>query len=255
MKKVTRLFLVLTGCLMMADAASAESAKGAWHKLVGAKSLKNPAYEYIQNNPALPNVLIYGDSISIGYTPQARKALTGKADVYRLYCNGGDSSSVIAKLDKMHSVMRDKKLDAPWTFDWDVILINVGLHDLKYMNGKKLDTKGGSQVFTIDQYVANLKGDIEYLKKSAPLAKLVFVTTTPVPENSNGRVAGDAVRYNQAALTLLKKYPEIKVCDLYSFTKPNHQEWWSAPGNVHYNKAGCTAQGNEVARIILNVLQ
>lgn len=34
-------------------------------------------------DPALPNVLIVGDSISIGYTRAVRAALAGKANVFR----------------------------------------------------------------------------------------------------------------------------------------------------------------------------
>ena len=34
-------------------------------------------------DPALPNVLILGDSISIGYTLEVRKLLKGKANVFR----------------------------------------------------------------------------------------------------------------------------------------------------------------------------
>jgi hypothetical protein len=241
--------------LLLACSMQAESARDSWGKLVGAKSLANAAYEYVENNPELPNVLIYGDSISIGFTPQVRKALAGKANVYRLYCNGGDSSSVIEKMDRMQSVMRDEKLTDRWTFKWDVIQINVGLHDLKYMNNGKLDIENGKQVFSLDQYVSNLKAGIEYLKKTAPTARLIFATTTPVPADSDGRKEGDASRYNEAALQLLKEYPEVVINDLYSFTMPNQKKWWSKPGNVHFNKEGCAAQGDETARVITKVLE
>ena len=36
-----------------------------------------------KDSPDLPNVLIIGDSISIGYTVAVRKLLDGKADVFR----------------------------------------------------------------------------------------------------------------------------------------------------------------------------
>ncbi len=255
MGRVAKHFLVILSFVLTAGAAAAGTAQEAWNKLAGPPALKQAAFAYVSHNPQLPNVLIYGDSISIGYTPQLRAALSGQANLYRLHCNGGDASSVIGKMDKMHAVMRDKKLTDPWTFEWDVIQINVGLHDLKYMLNDKLDVKNGKQVASVEQYVANLKEVIAYLKKTAPKARLIFATTTPVPENSNGRVAGDALRYNQAALELLKSHPEIAVNDLYSFTKPNQEKWWSAPGNVHFNQEGCTAQGNETARIILQALK
>ena len=81
-------------------------------------------------------------------------------------------------------------------------------------------------------------------------AKLVFATTTPVPEGANGRIAGDARRFNDAALEVLLDYPGIVVNDLYAFTKPHHEQWMSKPGNVHYNELGRSSQGKEVARVI-----
>jgi len=43
----------------------------------------------IKPDPGLPNVLILGDSISIGYTLSVRKLLQGKANVFRPCTPGG----------------------------------------------------------------------------------------------------------------------------------------------------------------------
>lgn len=246
--------ILLAGLLMLCS-ARAESAKDAWTRLVGAKSAKHPAYAYVENNAKLPNVFIYGDSISIGFTPYVRKSLMGKANVYRLQCNGGDSSTIITKMDALHKVMCDKNLEGCWDFNWDVIQLNVGLHDLKYMNGKKLDLAGGTQVNSVEKYVENLETALQYLKKRWPKAKIIFATTTPVPAASAGRKEGDAKRYNEAALKLLKKYPDVIVNDLYSFTLPNQKKWWAKPGNVHFTHQGCEAQGKETAKVILKALE
>lgn len=40
-------------------------------------------------DPSLPNVLVIGDSISIGYTLQVRHLLNGKANVYRPLSSNG----------------------------------------------------------------------------------------------------------------------------------------------------------------------
>lgn len=231
----------------------ASSAEEAWTKLTG-KSVGRPEFAYVVNNAELPNVLLYGDSISIGYTQRVRSVLKGQANVYRLYCNGGDSGSFIPKMTKMHDAMRHEKLDAPWTFEWDVIQFNVGLHDLKYLSGKKLDKENGKQVSSLADYKKNLRDMVAYLKKLAPNAKLIFATTTPVPEGEPGRFGGDAAKYNKAALEVLADYPEIQINDLFIFTKPNHPEWWVAPGNVHYKSVGSNAQGDEVARVVIDSL-
>ena len=230
-----------------------KSAKDAWGKLVG-KFANRPEFAYVKNNPDLPNVLIYGDSISIHYTQSVREKLTGQANVYRLFRNGGDSSSFIGKMSKMHDAMRDGQLDEPWTFNWDVIQFNVGLHDMKYLLGKKKDKVNGKQVSSLEAYKKNLEEIIAYLKQLAPDAKLIFATTTPVALDEPGRIAGDSVKYNAAALEVLAQHPDILINDLYAFTKPHHREWAIADDNVHYNEAGHQAQGDEVAKVLLEVL-
>ena len=230
------------------------TAKAAWDRLVPEKFRGRPPFEFVENNPALPNVLIYGDSISIHYMPRVRERLDGRANVYRIFGNGGDSGRFIPLMTRMLETMCDPTLDNHWDFDWDVVQFNVGLHDLKYVVDGRLDLDHGDQVTSPAEYRRNLHAIVGYLKQFAPHATLIFATTTPVPENSKGRIAGDAARYNKAAREVLADYPEIIINDLYSFTKPNHSKWWGAAGDVHYNEQGRTAQGDEVARVILGAL-
>ena len=70
---------------------SAELAKG--------KEYTN-AFAMPKDDPALPNVLLIGDSISIGYTVDVRKNLKGKADVFRIPTNGQASDFGLQNLDK-----------------------------------------------------------------------------------------------------------------------------------------------------------
>ena len=233
---------------------NAASAKDAWLGLVGKRFSKRPEFGYVENNPDLPNVLIYGDSISIHYTQPLRAKLKGKANVYRVFSNGQHSGAFLAKMKKMHETMRSADLDDPWDFKWDVIHFNVGLHDLKYLAGKKLDKQNGTQVTSIEAYEKNLVDIVDYLNQLAPNARLIFATTTPVPEEAEGRFSGDAQKYNAAAQAVLQKHPEIMINDLFAFTKPNQTEWWIKPGDVHFNEIGRTAQGDEVARLILKRL-
>lgn len=253
-KKTMRVVLVFVGCVLLSGLAYASSAKDAWDGLAGKKFANREVFKFVDNDPELKNVLIYGDSISIGYTQTVRESLKDKANVYRIYCNGGDSGSFIKKMTTMHKAMCDKKNEGHWSFKWDVIHFNVGLHDLKYVVGGKLDKINGKQVNSTDQYAKNLSNIITYLNKLAPKAKLIFATTTPVPECERGRIAGDAVKYNKVALNVLKDHPQIIVNDLYEFTKPNQPKWAIKPGNVHFKADGQTAQGTEVARIIEQAL-
>ncbi len=226
----------------------------AWEKLAG-RGAKTSAFAFPMHHKELPNVFIYGDSISIGYTPQVRLDLEGIANVYRLHTNGGDSSSVIEKMKTLESTMRDPKLVGHWTFNWDVIHFNVGLHDLKYVAGKELDKQNGKQVTSLDNYAVNLRSIVAYFKQIAPRATLICATTTPVPEGEKGRKVEDAIKYNQVALKVMSDFPEILIDDLYNLTLPKQPEWWKAPGNVHFNEKGIEAQGHEVARVIQSALK
>jgi lysophospholipase L1-like esterase len=239
--------ILLVGLVLGISAVSAgeQTTKAAWTKLVG-NFAERAAFTYVENDASLPNVFIYGDSISIGYTPEVRAALAGKANVYRIHLNGGPSGSVIGKLDTMESTMRDPALADAWGFAWDVIHINVGLHDLKYVNDQnKLDVEKGKQVASIGEYQVNLRRIIARLQEAAPDAKLIFALTTKVPAESNGRHENGELAYNAAALEVLKRHPEIAVNDLRTASLP-----WEQLGNVHFKPDGIAAQAEHVAGVI-----
>ncbi|MCL5129601.1 SGNH/GDSL hydrolase family protein [Algibacter sp. L4_22] len=226
-----------------------------WKKLCGkmASVYETDAFEYVKPTKRKPNVLIYGDSISIGYSSMVRKTLDGKATVIRLFKNGGSSRDFIPNMDKLQDTMFQPHLENGWDFKWDVIHFNVGLHDLKYLKGKNLNKKG-KQVSSISEYKTNLDEICKYLKTEFPKAKLIFATTTPVPENAKGRFVGDSIKFNQAAIAVLENHPDIVINDIYAFTKPNLKTWGKEPGNVHYSALGSDKQGAEVSRIIAKYL-
>src|SRR5258706_12223561 len=58
----------------------------------------DPAFAPVQDDPALPRVLLIGDSISIGYTVPVRKLLDRKANVHRIWENGGSPAEGAAKI-------------------------------------------------------------------------------------------------------------------------------------------------------------
>ncbi|MBT5902041.1 MAG: SGNH/GDSL hydrolase family protein [Opitutaceae bacterium] len=235
---------------MSAVSAAEKSAETAWAGLVGDLG-ERAAFAYVENDATLPNVLIYGDSISIGYTPGVRTALKGRANVYRVHLNGGPSGSFIGKFDTMESTMRAPDMAGHWDFAWDIVHVNVGLHDLKYVNERgKLDLEAGRQVATIAEYQANLRRIIAHLRNAAPKAKLIFALTTKVPPESNGRHENAERAYNDAAMAVLKDFPEIGINDLRTASLPYEQ-----PGNVHFKPAGIAAQAEHVANVIATCLR
>ncbi|UMB61779.1 SGNH/GDSL hydrolase family protein [Lutibacter sp. A80] len=225
-----------------------EVCKSAWENL---RELKSQAFKYVTPQKKLPNVLIYGDSISIGYTPIVREMLSGKVNVFRIYTNGQSSDKFIPFMEKMKETMFQPYLKGGWNFDWDLIHFNVGLHDLKYLADGKLDKETGKQMNNIEEYKTNLNKICMYLKKEFPNTKLIFATTTAVPDEGDaGRFGGDSIKYNNAAKAVLANYPSIVINDLYGFTKPNSSKWYIKPRNVHYNNLGKTTQGKHVAKVI-----
>lgn len=78
---------------------------------------------------ALPNVLIIGDSISIGYTPFVKQLLAGRANVMRPVLENG-------KAENCQGTNNGVKNIKGWLGDtkWDVIHFNFGLHDLKHVD-------------------------------------------------------------------------------------------------------------------------
>jgi len=200
-----------------------------------------PAFLPIEDNPALPRILIIGDSISIGYTLPVRDALKGVANVHRPPEN---CESTVKGLEKIDQWLGDDK--------WDVIHFNWGLHDLKYVNesGKKVLPPEGKQVTPPKQYAENLEALVRRLKQTG--AGLVWRPTTPVPEGAEGRIRGDEVKYNNIALLIMNKYG-IMVDDLNSFIKSKHIQH-SKPDNVHFTKAGYEAMAQRIARTIKKAL-
>ena len=150
-------------------AAKAEAAKPE----LGAQSKndKNVVWSFTPD-PALPNVLILGDSISIGYTLRVREMLKGKANVFRPVsadgkkpenCNG--TTLGVARIDQWLAGNK-----------WAVIHFNWGLHDMKHV--KKA---GASQISndpadpvqaTVEEYSRNLESIVG--KLTATGARLIF---------------------------------------------------------------------------------
>lgn len=192
-----------------------------------------------------PKALILGDSISIGYTKPVVELLRGKAEVRRPNANCGSTLAGLEKLDKWIE-------GGPWK----VIHFNWGLHDLCYRNpdskaqGSR-DKVNGKISVPLDQYEKNLETLVERLEKTG--AKLVFATTTIVPEGESGRIAGDDVRYNEAAEAIMKKRG-IPVDDLHALSKTFAPELFQAPGNVHYKPEGYRKLAEQVAASIAREL-
>lgn len=197
------------------------------------EALRNPV-----DNPALPRVLLIGDSISLGYTVAVRKALADAANVHRIPENGRYTGYGLERIDAWLG-----------TNQWDVIHFNWGLWDVVHWEpgtgkpGKK-NLKTGVICTTPEEYAANLEKLVTRLEKTG--AKLIWAATTPVPEGEPGRKPGDEITINKLAAEIMRKHG-VEVNDLHARALEKLPGIAARPGDVHYTKAGYEWLGAQVA--------
>ncbi len=199
------------------------------------------------DNPDLPNVLLIGDSISIGYTAYVRRDLIGKADVYRIPTNAKNSAYGLEHLDDWLEMKSLK---------WDVIHFNWGLWDLCYRHPESKvqgnrDKVNGTLTETLEGYRSNMEEIVARLKQTD--ATLIWCTTTPVPEGEAGRKLGDDVKYNQVAAEIMKAN-NVRINDLHSHALLRLPETMIREGDVHFTEEGYIHLGSKVAKEVSAVL-
>lgn len=201
-------------------------------------------------DPALPNVLILGDSISLGYTRMVRAQLAGRANVFRAMRGGrpdncGDTRIGLARIESWLG-----------TTKWDVIHFNWGLWDLCYRNPQSKtqgnrDKIGGTLSVPLADYERNLEQLVTRLERTG--AKLIWATTTTVPANEAGRFAGDEERYNAAAARVMLRHG-VRTDDLGALTKRFAGKYSKAEGDVHFTPDGYARLAGQVAAAIREAL-
>jgi lysophospholipase L1-like esterase len=194
---------------------------------------------------ALPNVLIIGDSISIGYMEPLKELLKDKANAIHNEGNAAHTGKGRQELDKW---LGDTK--------WDVIHFNFGLHDLKYVDeqGKNATSRemGHIQV-PVEKYRENLEAIVLRLEKTG--ARLIFATTTPFPKDVKGAIRdiANVAVYNKAALDVMKEH-KVEIDDLHAFVLPQLEKL-QHPRDVHFTKDGSKALAEHVAQHIATALK
>ncbi|WDE97606.1 sulfatase-like hydrolase/transferase [Lentisphaera profundi] len=193
---------------------------------------------------SLPNILIIGDSISIGYHKDLVTLMSGKANIFRPKTNCGDSNKGLQQIDKWLGKSK-----------WDIIHFNFGLHDLCYRHpdakvyGNR-DKINGTISVSLDQYKKNLQLIINRLKKTN--AKLIWGSTTFVPEAEAGRFQKDNIRYNVAASEVMLEN-DILINDLFTTSK-NFPEKLTNKGDVHFKPKGSQKLAIQVVNTIKTLL-
>lgn len=177
-----------------------------------------------------PKILVIGDSISIGYTPFVQEKFGESAIVVH---NPGNAQHTGTGLDKIEEWIGEE--------DWDIIQFNWGLWDLCYRHpdskeyGNR-DKINGTLTYSLEEYQANLDALVTKIKKLSN-AKLIFFSTTYVPENEAGRFKKDPKKYNQVAKKVMKEH-RVLINDLYKPSISIHKSNGLGDNDVHYTPEG-----------------
>jgi acyl-CoA thioesterase-1 len=171
-----------------------------------------------------------GDSVSRGYTLAVRKALSGKANVHRAPANCGPTASGIKNIDAWLA-------DHPGGEKWEVIHFNFGIHD---------------RGTPVADYTARLEQLVQRMKQTG--AKLVWASTTPIPDNPEQKqTAASIVERNAAAAELMQKQG-VAIDDLFGFITPRLAEM-QRPKDVHFKDEGYELLGQQVAESVADALK
>jgi acyl-CoA thioesterase-1 len=242
--------LLLLSALLLAPLAALFAADAPYKP----KSATPPEFAAITDDPKLPRVLLMGDSVSIAYALEVRKLLTGVANVHRVPANCGSTKTALGS----YGLVR-------WLPDpnekWDIIHFNHGLHDLSYRFADDSDknakgeyaspANGGHQNVPPGDYEKNLRQIIARLKQTG--AKLIFASTTPVPESDATKYVKDSeLPYNEIAKKVMTE-EGVTWNDLCSLVKPRQAEL-QGKRNVHFQLKGSSVMAKQVAEMIQNAL-
>lgn len=195
--------------------------------------------------PEKQRVLLIGDSISAGYAPFVIKMLNSEADVTRIKGNAGSTITTLPRIEEMLGETQ-----------WDVIHFNWGLHDLCYrhpdskVQGKR-DKQNGTITTSLEDYEKNLQRLIARLKQTN--ARLIWASTTVVPEGEAGRFAGDELKYNAVAARVMQEHG-IQINDLHQITAKFVQTEFVGAGNVHFTAGGSEKLAKQVVASIRETL-
>lgn len=181
---------------------------------------KSNAWDFVEDDPALPRVLLIGDSVSRAYTQTVRRELAGKANVHRAPANCGPTATGLKKIGIW---LGDR--------DWDVIHFNFGIHDRNT---------------PIADYTERLEQLVERMTQTG--AVLTWASSTPIPDVPGRYSAASMIERNAAAAEVMAKH-NIQIDDLFTAITPRLSELQNAE-DVHFSGPGNEFLGKQVAQFL-----
>ena len=184
------------------------------------------------NETNLPRVLLIGDSITRDYYPEVEKRLAGKAFVARLATSRFVADVVLLKEIKL--VLDETR--------FDVVVFNNGMHGWQHSEA---------------EYRKAFPELIKTIRANAPMARLIWATTTPL-RDGKGVTSDTKAEYSDERIaarntlaaeeTTSRKIPAV---DLNAAVR-GHPEFHS--DNVHFNAQGIQVLAAQVSSAIEKLL-
>ena len=228
MQRSLRTIALLLSASVALPAAIAQAPKASAQKSILETIEWTWAAEPDTPDPALPNVLLLGDSITRGYYPEVTKLLAGRANCY-LFATSAASGDprLIHQIDDYFAMMPPK---------FTVIHFNNGMHGWKY---------------TEAAYGDALPSLVEALRAKSHGAKLVWATTTPVHTADSGGATNPRIdQRNAESLQTMQRF-HIPIDDQNALMVA-HDDLHN--GSVHYTEAGSAVQAKQVQQIVEKLL-
>ncbi len=179
-------------------------------------------------DPALPNVLLLGDSITRAYFPEVTRLLSGKANVYLFAtsCSAGDPRLP----GQLHDYFRMQPIS------FAVIHFNNGMHGWAY---------------TESSYIAALPKMVTALRTDQRASRLVWASTTPVRADKTGGASNTRIDERNAGAAAVMRRAGIPIDDQHLLMSAHND---LHADDVHYNPTGSNLQAQQVVETILNLL-
>jgi lysophospholipase L1-like esterase/dienelactone hydrolase len=174
--------------------------------------------------PALPTVLLLGDSVRLGYAPLVTKRLARVATVVSPVSDDLDSAGMIEHLDDW--LQGGKPL---------VVHFSCGLHD------SSLAADGAKHRIDVDFYSRNLARIVKRLREVTPT--VVFANITPVNDAKMPREGAwtyrdtEVDKYNAAALAVMRD-ADVPIHDLHGIIDSEGRERLQEADGLHFTESG-----------------
>ncbi len=190
----------------------------------------------------MKKILLFGDSIRMGYDEYVRESFEGLATVF---FPAENCTFTVNYLRNLHNWVEHRDL-----YDADVVHFNAGLWDTVRIYGDEPLVK-------LDAYTDNIGRIIDRMHFLFPNATLIFATSTPGLEDEyisdfETRRNSDVEKYNAAAVEVCKQKGVI-VNDLYTLLKDCPESFHS--DQTHFYTAEATERiGSRVNAFLCEAL-